>query len=301
MFSHRRMLLFAAGIAVAFSVAGCGGKELKPGMAAQSLPTDITSFNSSGIPLSNIPDFSGVPYVTINNGKPFFSRKDIAKVKEKPDMNLFRISPLDSRERPGAATVLLSASKFPQADYGVVGDYNPTGWHLVKYSNIEGNNSLYVKTLLISSSLITPPENSDKMLITATHYMSTTGMVPFVDTVRKYLKKNPKAHVLYRVTPLFNTTDLLAKGVLMEAYSVEDDGAGLDFCVFVYNAQPDINIDYSTGDSKPANDDIRTLSNIPTYEPQYDKKGNLVKDVPTDPLIIEQDKAFKQHQGQKKN
>lgn len=300
MFSHRRMLALAAGISFALLITGCGQKELKPGMAAQSLPSDITSFNSSGIPLSNIPDFSGVPYVTINNGKPFFSRKDIAKVKEKPDMNLFRISPTDSKNRPGAATVLLSASRLPKGDFGIVGDFEPTGWHLIRYSNIDGNSNLYVKTLLISPQLIAPPENSDKMMITSTHYMSTIGMVPFTETVRKFLVKNPKAYVLYRVTPLFNTTDLLAKGVLMEAYSVEDDGAGLDFCVFVYNAQPDITIDYSTGDSKPVNDNIRTLSNIATYEPKYDDKGRLDANAPTDPLIIEQDKAFKQQNPKKK-
>ena len=135
---------------------------------------------------------------------------------------------------------------MPTEDRGAIGQVKPTGWHTVKYDKVDGNY-LYNRCHLIGYQL-TAENANEKNLITGTRYLNVQGMLPFENMVADYVKETGN-HVLYRVTPFFEGDNLLASGVLMEAESVEDRGAGVLYCVYVYNVQPGIEIDYKTGDS----------------------------------------------------
>ena len=149
----------------------------------------------------------------------------------------------------------------------------PTGWHLVKYDNVDGKY-LYNRCHLIAYMLAAENANPQN-LITGTRYLNTQGMLPFETKVCDYIK-NTGNHVLYRVTPIFDGDNLLADGVLMEAYSVEDVGEGIQFCVYAYNVQPGIGIDYATGDnwaeSNAASQEAAApiVIETPTQQPQTD-------------------------------
>ena len=136
---------------------------------------------------------------------------------------------------------------MPTGERGKIGHIKPTGWHTVKYDSVDGKY-LYNRCHLIGFQL-TAENANEKNLITGTRYMNVEGMLPFENMVADYIKETG-FHVLYRVTPVFEGDDLLAKGVQMEAYSVEDQGEGICFHVFVYNVQPGIFIDYATGESR---------------------------------------------------
>lgn len=133
---------------------------------------------------------------------------------------------------------------MPTEERGNIGNVKPTGWHTVKYNGIDGNY-LYNRCHLIGYQL-TAENANEKNLITGTRYMNVQGMLPFENMVADYIKETNN-HVLYRVTPIFDENNLLASGVLMEAKSVEDDS--IEFCVYCYNVQPGVTIDYATGES----------------------------------------------------
>ena len=135
---------------------------------------------------------------------------------------------------------------MPTEDRGNIGHVKPTGWHSVKYDCVDGK-SLYNRCHLIGFQL-TGENANEQNLITGTRYMNVDGMLPFENMVADYIKDSNN-HVLYRVTPVFEKDNLLANGVQMEALSLEDNGKGIKFNVFVYNVQNGINIDYKTGDS----------------------------------------------------
>ena len=136
---------------------------------------------------------------------------------------------------------------MPTEDRGDIGSVKPTGWHSVKYDIVEGKY-LYNRCHLIGFQLA--GENANKKnLITGTRYLNIEGMLPFENLVADYVKETEN-HVLYRVTPIFEGDNLVAHGVLMEGWSVEDEGEGVCFCVYAYNAQPGITIDYATGESR---------------------------------------------------
>jgi DNA-entry nuclease len=136
---------------------------------------------------------------------------------------------------------------MPTEERGAIGQIKPTGWHTVKYSGLIDGNYLYNRCHLIAYELSGENAN-EKNLITGTRYMNVQGMLPFENEVAAYVKKT-KNHVMYRVTPVFEGDNLVASGVTMEAYSVEDSGRGISFYVYVYNVQPGIEIDYATGKS----------------------------------------------------
>ena len=135
---------------------------------------------------------------------------------------------------------------MPTEKRGSIGQVKPTGWHTVKYDNVDGKY-LYNRCHLIGYQL-TAENANEKNLITGTRYLNVTGMLPFENMVADYVKETNN-HVLYRVRPIFEGDNLVANGVLMEAKSVEDNGEGVEFNVFCYNVQPGISIDYATGDS----------------------------------------------------
>jgi DNA-entry nuclease len=137
---------------------------------------------------------------------------------------------------------------MPTEERGAIGHVKPTGWHTVKYNDLIDGNYLYNRCHLIAYELSGENAN-EKNLITGTRYMNIQGMLPFENEVAAYVKKTQN-HVLYRVTPVFEGKNLVASGVTMEAYSVEDSGEGICFYVYVYNVQPGIEIDYATGESR---------------------------------------------------
>lgn len=191
--------------------------------------------------INEIPEYEGSAYVIINNNEPNF--EDISKSGESFEV----YSELDSLGRCGEAYASIGKDLMPTEPRGSIGSVKPTGWHTVKYDNIDGKY-LYNRCHLIGYQLT--GENANKNnLITCTRYMNTVGMLDFENKVANYIKSTGN-HVLYRVTPIFKDDNLLATGVIMEAYSLEDNGKGIKFNVFVYNVQPGISIDYKTGESK---------------------------------------------------
>ncbi|MDE6024627.1 MAG: DNA/RNA non-specific endonuclease [Lachnospiraceae bacterium] len=196
------------------------------------LPEDI---------LSVVPQFSGKPYVELNNNVPYFSDE------EKESKEAFeRYSELDELGRCGVAYANICIDIMPTEKRGEIGQIKPSGWQLIKYDIVDGNY-LYNRCHLIAYQLAGENAN-EKNLITGTRYLNVSGMLTFENQVAEYVKATGN-HVLYRVTPIYRDSDLVATGVQMEAYSVEDGGAGICYNVFVYNSQPGIGIDYATGES----------------------------------------------------
>lgn len=192
------------------------------------------------VSVSNIPEYSGEAYVTLNNNKPEFTSAEITKKAFE------RYSNLDHLGRCGVAFACLGRETMPTEERGEIGMIKPSGWHLKKYDCVDGKY-LYNRCHLIGFQLSAENAN-DKNLITGTRYLNIQGMLPFENMVADYIKETNN-HVMYRVTPVFEGENLLCKGVKMEGYSVEDKGAGVYFNVFCYNAQPSVKIDYETGES----------------------------------------------------
>ena len=203
--------------------------------------TDVpTGEGTSAFSLREIPAYSGTPYTEVNGTQPYFTEADLTT------QSFETYSGLDSLGRCGVAYANVGQDLMPTEPRGEIGAVKPTGWHLVKYDNVDGKY-LYNRCHLIAYMLAAENANPQN-LITGTRYLNVQGMLPFETKVCDYVK-NTGNHVLYRVTPIFDGDNLLADGVLMEAYSVEDAGEGISFCVFAYNVQPGIGIDYATGDN----------------------------------------------------
>ena len=190
--------------------------------------------------ISKIPDYSGKAYVSVNDNIPFFTKSELTT------KSFERYSSLDSLGRCGVAYASIGVDIMPTEERGSIGQVKPTGWHTVKYDCVDGKY-LYNRCHLIGYQLSGENANT-KNLITGTRFMNVDGMLPFENMVADYVKETDN-HVLYRVTPIYDGSNLLATGVQMEAYSIEDDGDGICFNVFVYNAQPQISINYANGDS----------------------------------------------------
>lgn len=192
------------------------------------------------VALSDIPEFSGEPYVVINDNEPSFPAEDFTSE------GFEEYSPLDDLGRCGVAYANVGLETMPTEERGSISNVKPTGWKSVQYDFVDGK-SLYNRCHLIGFQLT--GENANRQnLITGTRYMNVDGMLPFENLVADYVKETEN-HVLYRVTPVFEGDNLVASGVQMEAQSVEDKGAGVCFNVYVYNNQPGVTIDYATGDS----------------------------------------------------
>lgn len=193
------------------------------------------------IKLSDIPEYNGNAYITLNKNEPNFSSSD----KKRTDA-FETYSELDTLGRCQVAYANICKELMPETKREGIGQVKPTGWHTVKYDCVDGKY-LYNRCHLIGYQLAGENAN-EKNLITGTRYLNTKGMLPFENMVADYVKET-NYHVLYRVTPVFEGDNLVAKGVEMEAWSVEDQGEGIAFHVFVYNVQPGICIDYATGNS----------------------------------------------------
>ena len=203
--------------------------------------TDVpTGEGTSAFSLREIPAYSGTPYTEVNGNQPYFTEEELTT------QSFETYSELDSLGRCGMAYATVGQDLMPTEPRGEIGAVKPSGWQLVKYDNVDGKY-LYNRCHLIAYMLAAENANPQN-LITGTRYLNVQGMLPFETKVCDYVK-NTGNHVLYRVTPIFDGDNLLADGVLMEAYSVEDAGEGISFCVFAYNVQPGIGIDYATGDN----------------------------------------------------
>lgn len=187
--------------------------------------------------------YAGAPSVEINGGQPAFTEADLAK----PCVE--RYSKLDKKGRCGYALVHVCEKTLPTEERGDISSVTPSGWQSVEYDFINGG-SLYNRSHLIGYQL--SGENANKKnLITGTSYMNTEGMLPYENQISDYVHTTGKS-VLLRVTPIFEGDNLVASGVVMEAMSVEDAGATLSFCVYCYNVQPGVVINYATGENEPA-------------------------------------------------
>ncbi|MCM1092000.1 MAG: DNA/RNA non-specific endonuclease [Muribaculum sp.] len=210
-------------------------------ISTESAENDVDYMVDSADILSTIPKFSGDAYIAINENIPFFTSE------EKECTSAFEIySDLDELGRCGVAYANICTELMPTDERGAIGQVKPSGWQVVKYDFVDGKN-LYNRCHLIAYQLAGENAN-EKNLITGTRFFNVSGMLPFENMVYDYVKKTEN-HVLYRVTPLYDENDLVATGVLIEAYSVEDCGVGICFNVFIYNSQPRIGIDYATGDN----------------------------------------------------
>lgn len=210
----------------------------------QPIEDNSNVVNQVSYDLASIPEYSNANYVVLNNNEPNFTESDYTTD------SFERYSELDSLGRAKVAYANIGVDLLPTEERGSIGQVKPSGWHLVKYDIVNGKY-LYNRCHLIGYQL-TGENANEKNLITCTRQMNTVGMLEFENKVANYIKSTNN-HVLYRVTPIYKDDNLLASGVVMEAYSVEDSGEGIKFNVFVYNVQDGIDIDYKTGDSKLKN------------------------------------------------
>ena len=207
-----------------------------PDPGTSYVPSQLSGFDPAVIPA-----YTGNPYVIVNSNVPWIYDSDLTT-------DAFEVySPLDSLGRCGAAYANVCTALMPTEDRGSIGMIKPSGWQTVRYDDLIEDKYLYNRCHLIGYQLTGESDNVNN-LITGTRYMNVSGMLPFENRVASYVKSTHN-HVLYRVTPVFSGSELLCRGVLIEARSVEDYGRGIEFCVFCYNVQPGIGIDYSTGRS----------------------------------------------------
>ncbi len=192
------------------------------------------------IDLDSLPDYAGEAYVPLLGNQPGFDDADLKR-------SVFEsYSPLDLLDRCGPAFALVGVETMPTENRGSIGQIKPSGWQTVKYDFVDGKY-LYNRCHLIGFQLTGENANQEN-LITGTRYLNVQGMLPFENMVADYVKESGN-HVLYRATPIFRDSELLARGVQLEALSVEDAGEGICFNVYCYNVQPGVVIDYATGDN----------------------------------------------------
>ena len=214
------------------------GQEIDQPVSS-TLPSESTAATSFS--LSDVEPYSGSAYVAVNGNIPYFTSSELTTTS----FELY--SALDSLSRCGTAYACIGQDLMPTEERGSIGSVKPSGWHTVRYNGVVDGNYLYNRCHLIGFQLSGENAN-ERNLITGTRYLNIDGMLPFENMVADYVQET-NSHVLYRVTPVFEGDNLLAAGVLMEGYSVEDDGDGICFCIFAYNVQPGVTINYATGDS----------------------------------------------------
>lgn len=232
---------------------------------------------ASAFNTADVPAYSGEPYTAVNNNEPYFTSDNLTTEAFE------NYSELDALGRCGVAYANVCLETMPTEKRGSISEVKPTGWHSVKYDNVDGK-SLYNRCHLIGYQLTAENANQQN-LITGTRYLNVDGMLPFENMVADYVKETDN-HVLYRVTPIFTGDNLVVDGVLMEGYSVEDEGDGICFCVYAYNVQPGITIDYATGDSwlssEKGNSDSSSGGNSAVSQSAADKSGTQQAAVQTE-------------------
>ena len=230
---------------------------------------DITAQSASdyvNYDLSNIPDYDGKAYVELNGNVPEFSKS------EKTYSESFEeYGKLDSLGRCTYAVSCIGKDLMPTEKRGLIGSVKPSGWHISKYDFVDGKY-LYNRCHLIGYQL-TAENANERNLITGTRYLNVEGMLPFENDVADYIEITNN-HVYYKVTPIFQGNNLVANGVQMQAYSVEDNGQGVSFNVYCYNVQPGVAIDYATGDNQAVASSSASVTS--TSSDEADKKTYIV-------------------------
>lgn len=214
--------------------------EPQPKDPTQDEPTEPAMISVS-YSMAEIPVYAGSPYVELHGNEPYFTEGELTT-------NSFELySDLDALGRCGTAYACIGQDLMPNEPRGEIGMIKPSGWHTVRYDTVIEDKYLYNRCHLIGYQL-TGENANEKNLITGTRSFNLDGMLPFENMVYQYIVEMGR-HVLYRVTPVYEGDNLVASGVVMEALSEEDEGMGIKFCVFCYNVQPGIGIDYATGES----------------------------------------------------
>ena len=225
-----------AGVSAQTEASASGAEAAATSGEAENLPAQTLDVFDP----AQVPSYTGSAFTIVHDNVPYFTQDDLTT----NDFESY--SPLDGYGRCGVAFACVGQSLMPTEERGSIGQVQPSGWHTVRYDIVDGKY-LYNRCHLIGYQLSGENANAQN-LITGTRYLNMEGMLPFENMVADYVKETA-GHVLYRVTPVFNGADLVANGVLMEGYSVEDAGAGICFCVYAYNVQPGITIDYASGES----------------------------------------------------
>ena len=225
---------------------------------------DVPEYSVS---LDNIPEYNGTPYIEINNNIPYFTESDLTVESYES------YSELDALGRCGTAMACVGKDLMPTEDRESISEIKPSGWINKDYGDLVDGGYLYNRCHLIGFQL-TGENANEKNLITGTRYMNTEGMLPFENMVADYIKETEN-HVLYRVTPIYDSDNLVANGVLMEARSIEDDE--ILFNVYCYNVQPGVTIDYETGDNWEDNSFVQETEKISNEQTNYILNTNTMK------------------------
>lgn len=232
-------------------------KTESPSFGVSASPTPSASSNTENTETTEadltLLKYSGKPYAVVNGGIPSFSQTGTASWE--------RYGELDRLGRCTAAEACIGRDIMPTLTRGPIGQIKPTGWQTAKYDFVDGKY-LYNRCHLIGFQL-TGENANERNLITGTRYLNTKGMLPFENMVADYIKDTGN-HVMYRCTPVFAGNESVARGVHLEAYSVEDKGDGICFNVFIFNVQPGVKIDYLTGESSLENE---STAPTPTQRP----------------------------------
>lgn len=230
---------------------------------------DITAQSASdyvNYDLSNIPDYDGKAYVELNGNVP-----ELSESEKTYSESFEEYGKLDSLGRCTYAVSCIGKDLMPTEKRGSIGSVKPSGWHISKYDFVDGKY-LYNRCHLIGYQL-TAENANERNLITGTRYLNIEGMLPFENDVADYIEITNN-HVYYKVTPIFEGNNLVANGVQMQAYSVEDNGQGISFNVYCYNVQPGVAIDYATGDNQAVASSSASVTS--TSSDEADKKTYIV-------------------------
>ncbi len=225
------------------------------------LPQENQKASAVSVSLEEVPAYSGSPYVELDGNQPGFS------LEERTTDSFETYSTLDALGRCGPAYACIGQDLMPTEERESISSVHPTGWVQAEYSFVDGG-SLYNRCHLIGFQL-TGENANEENLITGTRYMNVEGMLPFENMVADYIKETGN-HVLYRAAPIFEGENLVASGVVMEALSVEDEGEGVCFHVYVYNVQPGVEIDYATGESWETRDSASSALESQAEEQETD-------------------------------
>lgn len=202
----------------------------------------IASDSTGEFAYGELPEYTNEAYITINNNEPFFTKSEWE--------GTYKFSELDTLGRCGEAVAIVGPETLAEEERGSIKDIKPSGWHTVRYDELIGSESepgyLFNRCHLIMYALLGQESNVKENLITGTRYMNVEGMLPNEIQIVNYIEETGN-HVEYHVTPIFVENELVARGVLIQAKSIEDETFKLN--VFAYNVQPQIVIDYATGES----------------------------------------------------
>lgn len=237
-------------------------------VTSKAEPSDAYNPVLNTYDLNSMPQYAGNAWDEINGNIPYFTEAEITTSEFE------YYSDLDTLRRPLGCVVNVSPATMPTEDRGEIGQVKPAGWHTLKFNDYIEDNYLYNRCHLIAFCL-TGQNANEKNLITGTRYLNVDGMLEHEIMVAQYVEKTGN-HVLYRVTPVYSNNELLCHGVVMEAYSVEDNGE-LSFCIYAHNVQPNITIDYSTGDAwvESLNKEVEISSDVEAGENYILNKNSM--------------------------